>query len=84
MTLKMTIQEIETIENIISKQDCPLDFKCYKSGFEDLCGAIMDSGGMIVECIDENAKECRHSSPFGSAFLCNCPMRLYIARTYKK
>lgn len=84
MMVKLTIDEIETIEEIFSKQDCPLDFICYKSGFEDICGAIMDSDGMVVECVDENAKECHHSSPFGSTFLCACPMRLYIAREFHK
>ena len=84
MDLKLTEEEIDTIASIISKQDCPLDFKCYKSGFEDLCGAILDSDGMVVECIDENATKCRYSSPFGSSFICACPMRIYIARHFRK
>jgi len=84
MNVKLSVDKIDTIANIISKQDCPLDFKCYKSGFEDLCGVILDSGGMVVECIDENAKKCRHSSTFGSTFICACPMRRYIAREFHK
>ena len=84
MTVKLKIQEIEAMENITSKMDCPLDFKCYKSGFEDLCGSIVDSGDMVLECVDENTKNCRQSFPFGLAFLCTCPMRLYIARHFHK
>lgn len=84
MTNKLTIEDIDAISNIFSKQDCPLDFKCYKSGFKDLCGAILDSDGRVVQCIDENAKKCRHSSPFGSTFICACPMRCHIARHFHK
>ena len=88
MKVKPTIDQIDEIAKIISKQECPFDFKCYKSGFEDLCGAvlgpILDTGSPIVECIDENRKQCRHSSPFASAFICTCPLRCYIARNFRR
>lgn len=84
MQIILTTEEIDTIADIISKQDCPLDFKCYKSGFKDLCGAILDPDGKVVECVDENSKKCRYSSPFGSTFLCACPMRHYIASHFHK
>jgi hypothetical protein len=84
MNIKLTAEEIDTIAKIISEQECPFDFICYKSRFEDLCAAILDSGGRVVECVDENAKTCRHSSPFGSTFICACPMRCYIATQFHK
>ena len=82
MNVKLTTEEIDTIANIISEQECPFDFKCYKSGFEDLCGAILDPGGEVVECGDENAKKCPYSSPFGKTFICTCLMRCYIAKHF--
>ena len=87
MDRKLTPEEIEEIEKIISEQECPLDFKCYKSGFEDMCGAllgpILDSV-QCVECVDEKAETCRYSSPFGTTFTCTCPMRRYIASHFHK
>ena len=88
MDVKLTKDEIDEIAKIFSEQECPFDFKCYKSGFEDLCGAalgpILDTGRPIVECIDENAKQCHFSSPFGSTFICACTMRCYIAKHFHK
>jgi hypothetical protein len=88
MNVKLKPDEIDEIAKIIGGQKCPFDFRCYKSGFKDLCGAvlgpILDSGNPVVECVDEKAKKCRYSSPFGSTFVCACPMRCYIARHFHK
>ena len=87
MDRKLTTEEIEEIEKIMSKQECPLDFKCYKSGFNDLCGAVfgpmLDSEQSVV-CKDENRKTCHYSLPFGSTTICTCPLRCYIASHFHK
>ena len=84
MPIKLTIEEIDEIQEYISKNKCPFDFKCYKKGFEELSGVIVDLQGNIVECLDENAKQCHHSLPFGSGFLCACPLRRFIAKRFGK
>ena len=87
MGVKLTREEINTIANIISEQECPSDFKCYKSGFEDMCGALLgpmlDSEQSVV-CKDENTKTCRYSVPFGSTNICTCPLRRYVASHFHK
>ena len=84
MPITLTIEEIEEIQKYISQNKCPFDFKCCKKGFEDLSSVIVDLEGNIVECLDENAKKCHHSLPFGSSFLCACPLRRYIAKHFRK
>ena len=80
----MTIQEIDEIQEIISQYKCPIDFQCYKSGFKDLCGTLMVHDGSLVECMDKKGNKCSYSFPFGSGFLCTCPLRLYIAKHFHK
>jgi len=82
MNVKLTIDQIDTIAYIISNQECPLDFECYKSGFEELHGIIMDDNNIVVECTEKNAKKCQRSSPAGVAFICTCPIRRYIAEEF--
>ena len=87
MDVKLTTEEIAEIEKIVSEQNCPCDFECYKSGFNDLCGAVLgpmlDSKHSVV-CKDENTKTCRYSLAFGSTFICTCPLRRYIANHFHK
>ena len=84
MDIKLTTEEIDEIQEYISKNTCPFDFKCYKSGFKDLSGVMVDLDGNIIECLDENAKQCERSLPFGSGHLCTCPLRRYISKHFNK
>jgi hypothetical protein len=84
MAIKLTIEEIDEIQEYISKNKCLFDFKCYKNGFKDLSGVIVDLQGNIIECLDNNAKRCNHSLSFGSDFLCTCPLRRFIAKRFRK
>ena len=72
------------IEELIGEMRCPDNFQCYKSGFEDLCGGLVGEGGKLVDCVNEKAAECGFAVQVGSGYLCSCPLRLYIARTFKK
>ena len=84
MPIKLTPEEIDEIQEFVNQCDCPSDFKCYKKGFEDISGVIVDLEGNIIECLDENANKCHHSLPFGSDYLCTCPLRRYIAKHFHK
>ena len=42
--IKLTTEEIDEIQDYISKNTCPFDFKCYKSGFKDLSGVMVAVG----------------------------------------
>jgi hypothetical protein len=68
----------------MGKMDCPYDFKCYKSGFEDLNSSMLPNSGLLVECFETKSFNCKFSYDTDSHFMCTCPLRLYIARKFKK
>jgi len=82
--MEITQEHRTQIEEIISGMECPKDFKCYKSGFEDLCKAKIFLDGEMVECLGETAQLCKSSFHFGFGYICKCPLRRYIAKHFKK
>ena len=82
--MQLTEESIKEIEEIMGRIDCPFDFRCYKSRFEELCGSPMIDSGKLVGCRHEDAEACPFSVSFGSDLLCACPLRLYIATNYGK
>ena len=72
------------IEDIVGEIKCPKDFKCYKTGIENLCEAKDFGLSDFLECLEKNPTECNHSAPYGSWYLCQCPTRIYIAKKLKK
>ena len=72
------------IEEIISGMECPKDFKCYKSGFDDLAKIRIFQDGELIECLDESSWLCKLSFNFGHGYFCKCPLRKYIAKNFHK
>ena len=72
------------IEKIIGEMTCPKDFRCYKAGFENLCKAEDIGIESFLKCLEKNPQECRFSLSFGYSYLCQCPLRAYIAKKLKK
>jgi hypothetical protein len=68
------------VEEIIGKIRCPKDFKCYKSGFNILCRARDIGIESFVECLEKKPDKCNFSLPFGLMHLCECPIRVYLAK----
>ena len=74
----------QQIEEIIDSLECPKDFICYKSKFENLCKARDIGLEAYLECKENDLQACKFSLPFGYSSLCRCPLRLYIAKRLKK
>ena len=74
----------EDIENIISGMECAKGFKCYESGFRSLCHAKDIGLESFIECLETETKGCKFSFPFGLSHLCECPVRVYIAKKMNK
>ena len=78
-------QQKEKIEQIIADMNCPLDFECYKSGFDNLCKAKDNRLDGHVDCLDVEIKHrCEFRVPFGQVVLCRCPLRVYVAKNLEK
>jgi hypothetical protein len=72
---------IKKIEEMISSFTCPKDFMCYKMRFKNLCNAKDLGISQFLECLEENPTECSFSISFGNSYLCECPLRIYIAKS---
>lgn len=82
--MDLSQETISEVEQLITTFKCPLDFRCYKSQFEEICDAVIIGDGKLVECTDEDAAKCGLSYSFGDGYFCECPLRVYVARTLKK
>ena len=69
---------------LIGYLKCPKDFKCYRSGFENLCKAKAVGMEGFLDCLEENPRDCKFAFPFGHGHFCHCPLRVYIAKKVKK
>jgi hypothetical protein len=80
--MEITQEQRTQIKEIIDSMECPNDFKCYKSGFEDLCEIKIFQDGDLVECVDTHSWLCKLSFGFGRGYFCKCPLRKYVAKHF--
>lgn len=74
----------KAIEDIMGQMDCPRDFECARSQFDNLCKARDFGLKNYIECLDTNPQLCDLSLSFGETYFCRCPMRVYISKKLKK
>jgi hypothetical protein len=72
------------IEKIIGQFNCPKDLICYKSGFEVLCKAQDIGVESFLICLEEDPRKCKFSLPLERGDICECPLRIYIAKKLNK
>ena len=72
------------LKEIIGEMECPKGFRWYQSGLEVLCKARDIGLDEYLECMEVYPKKCPFSFAFGHSHLCQCPLRLYIAKKLKK
>ena len=77
------VQEQRTqIKDIIKKMDCPKDFVCYKSNFENIGEVGIVGNARMIECIEKNVQTCQFGFSFCLGTICKCPLRNYIAKNF--
>lgn len=72
------------IEKIMGNLECPKDFKCYRSGFEDLCKAKVVGTENHLLCLEEEPTSCTFSVFVGNTYYCQCPLRIYLTLKLNK
>jgi hypothetical protein len=72
------------IEDIIGHLKCSKDFKCYKSGFENLCKAEDTGMESFLICLESKPLDCTFAVSFGYKYYCSCPLRVYISKKIKE
>jgi hypothetical protein len=81
--MEITQEHERRMQDIMGEMQCPKDFECYKSGFEELCKVRIICGGQLIECLEEKAQSCQLGFSFGYGYFCDCKLRKYIARNFK-
>lgn len=78
--MEITKEQARQIDRIAGDMECPSDFVCRTSEFEDLCKIRLIANGQLLECLEENAGRGKFEVPFGDSSLCKCPLRRYISK----
>jgi hypothetical protein len=79
----MNQQYEREIEEIIGEMKCRKDFVCYKSGLEVLCRAKDIGAESFLLCLEKKPLGCKFLS-IKRGYVCECPLRIYIAKKLKK
>lgn len=80
----MKEEDKKRIEELIAGMQCPKDFKCIDSGFENLCKAKDFGLENYLECLEHNPHGCKFALRFGDGYFCQCPLRVYLNKKLKK
>ncbi|UCD88215.1 MAG: hypothetical protein JSV01_10895 [Desulfobacterales bacterium] len=62
----------------------PKDCKCYEPGFGVTCKAQDIGLQSYVKCLEKDPYSCSFSVSFGYSHYCKCPVRVHIAKKFKK
>jgi hypothetical protein len=81
--VKMTAEQKKEIEDIIDGLQCPKDFRCYTSGFTNLCKSADLGMESFLKCLENDPQQCKFAMYFGTDFFCTCPLRIYIVKKLK-
>jgi hypothetical protein len=76
--MEFSEKEKGQIEKVKAKMNCPFDFKCQKDEFNNY--PKIKPVATLLSCMEEDAKQCGYSLPFGNGFFCKCPLIKYIYR----
>jgi len=91
MKLENGINQVD-VERIMKGMNCPKDFKCAKSNFENLYKAqeFGMGGKKMYLCQEKSPKNCTYSEGWGGDpahphnYLCRCSMRIYLIKELGK
>lgn len=62
---------------------CNLDYSCLNGDKECLCDVNKAIDDKIVLVVPRNNDPCDYLMSFGNSYICNCPVRLELFRSYR-
>ena len=80
----MKEEDRKKIEQLMEGIQCPKDFKCAESGFEQLCMAKDFGHENYLECLEKNPSSCIYALTLRDVNLCESSLRMYLAKKLKK
>ncbi len=78
----MTHEEDMEVDEIITRTECPKGFECRNLAYDQICKAKDIGIESFLECLEEDSRDCPFTLPFGNSFLCQCPLRVYLAKRF--
>jgi len=63
---------------------CSKKYRCISDATHDLCDAKFHALANLLECIDHQKTSCEHSIKVSSIYICNCPLRKFLALNLEK
>ena len=81
--MQLTQKQQERVQEIMASMECPKGFPCYESNFEQMPNTKVVADGKVVECLEPKSATCSYALPFGFGRICTCPLRAYIAATFR-
>ena len=69
-------QELDCLKE---KTSCSKNYRCISDTIQDLCDAKFHALANLLECIDHQKTSCQHSIKVSSIYICNCPLRKFLA-----
>ncbi len=76
----MKDEDKQKIEKIMAGMQCPKNFKCAEYGFKHLCRAQDIGFEEYLDCLEDQPSECSFALHFGDGYMCQCPLRAYLAK----
>jgi len=80
----MKEEDRKKIDEIMAGMQCPRKFKCAENGFDQLCKAVDFGLDKYLDCLEDNPAACSFALSFGNGHLCQCPLRVFLAKKLKK
>jgi len=62
---------------------CPKNYRCIMESIENICHAKYHALSETMECLDKSEISCEYSESGNNIFLCNCPLRKFIAINFE-
>ncbi len=79
----MKDEDRRKVEEIMDGMQCTKNFKCAESGFKHLCSSKDFGVENYLDCLEENPSACPFALSFGYSHLCQCPLRVFLAKKLK-
>ncbi len=80
----MPLTDKQKLEELRGQVDCAKRFKCVESALATLCSGRYHADIDVFECLESHDAACKFARPLGSALVCACPLRKFIAKNLAK
>ena len=83
--MEFSKEQEREIMKMMAGTDCPGDFTCYKSKFENLPQLTIWRGANVIQCKQAERIHCPNSTVFCSGItFCECPFLRYVVFQLEK